>query len=78
MGVIELDAKIKRWGASYGIILPKDVVESQGFKENDEVRARIMEKMDPLSSVRGSIQLAEPIEDIISEIKEDWTDEDVP
>lgn len=30
-------ARLKRWGNSFGIIVPKEIVEKEGLKEGEEV-----------------------------------------
>ena len=38
----EVHARIKKWGNSLGIILPKDIVTSDNLKENQEITFWIM------------------------------------
>src|SRR5438445_3926800 len=35
--IMQVKAKLRRWGNSYGVVLPKDVMEKEGLKEGDEV-----------------------------------------
>lgn len=35
--MIEVKTKLKRWGNSYGVIVPISSVEEEGAKEGDEV-----------------------------------------
>jgi antitoxin component of MazEF toxin-antitoxin module len=41
-----INATIKRWGNSFGIILPKEFVENQGFSENEVISLQIVKKAD--------------------------------
>lgn len=45
-------SKIKRWGNSYGILLPKAAVEKEGLKEGEEVEVSVR-RMDDIRALRG-------------------------
>ena len=34
---IMVKSKIKKWGNSFGVIIPKAIMDSEGFKENENV-----------------------------------------
>ncbi|MFA5856399.1 MAG: AbrB/MazE/SpoVT family DNA-binding domain-containing protein [Candidatus Pacearchaeota archaeon] len=38
------DIKVKKWGNSFGIIIPKDIVEKQEIKEGITLRVNIQVK----------------------------------
>ena len=35
------DIKVRKWGNSFGIIIPKDIVEKQDIKEGSSIRINI-------------------------------------
>ena len=35
--VIMIKGKLKKWGNSFGIIIPKEIVDSEGFEEGREI-----------------------------------------
>jgi antitoxin component of MazEF toxin-antitoxin module len=39
-------AKLKRWGNSYGVIVPKEIVEKEGLKEGEEVEISVRKASD--------------------------------
>lgn len=39
-------AKLKRWGNSYGVIVPKEIVEREGLKEGEEVEILVRKASD--------------------------------
>ncbi len=39
-------AKLKRWGNSYGVIVPKEIVEREGLKEGEEVEISLRKASD--------------------------------
>ncbi len=38
--------KVKKWGNSLGVILPKDVAEKEGLKEGEEIEISIRKSSD--------------------------------
>ena len=36
MGIM-IKGKLKKWGNSFGVIIPKEIVDNEGFNENQEV-----------------------------------------
>jgi antitoxin component of MazEF toxin-antitoxin module len=41
-----IDATVKKWGNSFGIILPRDLIEKQCIRENDVIYVQIVKKAD--------------------------------
>lgn len=39
-------AKLKRWGNSYGVVVPKEIVEKEGLKEGEEVEISVRKASD--------------------------------
>ncbi len=37
-----IKVKLKKWGNSFGIIIPKDIVDSENLKEDQEVEIMIV------------------------------------
>jgi len=50
-----VEVKIKKWGNSMGVILPKGLVDKEGLKENDRVVIEVVRKAD-LSKIFGTIK----------------------
>ena len=48
------EAIIRKWGNSYGITLPKDLMEKKHLKENDRVIVQVVKEED-LSDIYGSL-----------------------
>lgn len=43
---IQTKTKIREWGNSYGIVIPKELVVKEGFKVNDNVTVSINKKQN--------------------------------
>jgi antitoxin component of MazEF toxin-antitoxin module len=39
-------SKLKRWGNSLGVIVPKEIVETEGLKEGEEVEISVRKVSD--------------------------------
>jgi len=63
-------AKVKRWGNSLGIVLPKTRVEEEGLKEGKEVKVTVR-KVSDVRSVRGKYPFKDLQHDK-EEMKRDW------
>lgn len=37
----EVEVTAKKWGSSIGVIIPKEIVEKEGIKENEKIRIEI-------------------------------------
>jgi antitoxin component of MazEF toxin-antitoxin module len=45
-------AKVKRWGNSLGVVLPKTLVDEEGLKEGEEVEVTVR-KISDTRNLRG-------------------------
>jgi antitoxin component of MazEF toxin-antitoxin module len=50
-----VEVKIRKWGNSMGVILPKRIIEKKSLEENDTVVIEIVKEAD-LSDIFGSIK----------------------
>ena len=64
-----IEAKIQKWGNSFGIRIPKDELEDKNLSENEEIIVEIKKKSD-MSSLFGLHRFKKPINKIIKEVKE--------
>ena len=45
--MIEAEVKIKRWGRSFGVIIPMDLIKEAEFTENETVQVTVQKKKNP-------------------------------
>ncbi|MEK6862093.1 MAG: AbrB/MazE/SpoVT family DNA-binding domain-containing protein [Nanoarchaeota archaeon] len=50
-----IEVKIRKWGNSFGVILPKELLDRKGLKEEDGIVIEIVKEAD-LSKIFGSIK----------------------
>jgi len=67
---VVIRATLRRWGNSYGVIIPKDVALKEGLRENDEVEVTVKKAVD-IQSLFGKYKLydAQKVKD---ELREGW------
>lgn len=39
-----IDVKLKKWGNSFGVVIPSEVVENEDMKEDENVRLIVLKK----------------------------------
>ncbi len=49
------EVNVRKWGNSMGIVLPKELIEEKGIKEDDEIIIEVAKKAD-LSKLFGSLK----------------------
>ncbi len=67
---MEIETKLRKWGNSYGVLLPKEVVENQNLKEDSIVKINISPKKPDFRKLFGLCKFKKPMKEIIKEIKE--------
>ncbi len=71
--MIEVEARLKRWGRSFGVVIPMDKIKKEDFSENDKIRILIAKKKNPLKEHFGSFKFKRSTEEILKEgDKESW------
>ncbi len=43
---MQAKSKLRRWGNSFGVVLPKEIVEKEGLKEGEEVEISVRKASD--------------------------------
>jgi len=64
-------AKVRKWGSSLGIVLPKKIVEEKKLKENDEISIEVVKEAD-LSKVYGSLDFKKTTQELKDEARKGW------
>ena len=71
--MIEIESKLKKWGRSFGVVIPMDKIKKENLSEQDELKILITKKKNPLKETFGTVKFKRPIEEILKEgDKESW------
>ena len=68
---METISKIRKWGNSFGILVPKELIKKENFKVNEEVVVKLEKKKD-ISKVFGILKTKRTTEDLMREIREGY------
>jgi antitoxin component of MazEF toxin-antitoxin module len=68
---METEVIIRKWGNSLGVILPKELVEKEGLKENKKVIVHIVKKAD-ISHLFGLLERKMSGQKFKDMVREGW------
>jgi antitoxin component of MazEF toxin-antitoxin module len=70
--VVQTKARLRKWGNSLGVVIPKEAAERDGFRAGEEVEIRLT-KLSDITKLKGKY----PIEDLQAakeEMRKGWRD----
>ena len=71
--MIEMESKLKRWGRSFGIVVPMDKIREENLSERDKLKILITKKKNPLKEHFGSFKFTKSTKEILKEgDNENW------
>ena len=65
-------AKVRRWGNSLGIVLPKQLVEERHIKAGDEIFIHDVIKVADFSDIFGKVKFKESAQELKDEGRKGW------
>ena len=65
--MIEFETKLKRWGRSFGIVVPMEKVREIDIKDNETVNVVMNKKKNPLRETFGKVKLKRSTQEILDE-----------
>lgn len=68
---MEIKTKLKEWGNSIGLIVPKEIIAENNLKVNDEVIIEIRKKNE-IMKLFGSLKLKRSSQNIKDEARNGW------
>jgi antitoxin component of MazEF toxin-antitoxin module len=63
---------VKKWGNSYGVILPVKIVRENDLSENEIIEIQIKKKIRNIKALYGTLKLDESTQKIKDELREGW------
>ena len=71
--MIEVETKVRKWGRSFGVVIPKEKIKEEGIKENETIRLLIGKRTNVLKETFGTLKLKRTTQEILDESdREDW------
>ena len=71
--MIEVEAKVRKWGRSFGVVIPKEKIKEEGIKENETIKLLVSKKTNVLKETFGTFKFNKKTQEMLDEIdKESW------
>jgi ribosome maturation protein Sdo1 len=75
MGAIEFEARLKKWGRSFGVVVPMDEIRNAKLAENEKLEVIITKEKNPLKKHFGTHKFSRSTDEILKEGDEESWDE---
>ena len=73
--MIEVKSTLKRWGRSFGVVIPMEKIKEEGLSENDNLDILIKKEGNPLKKHFGTFKFKKSTQEMLDESdKESWDD----
>jgi antitoxin component of MazEF toxin-antitoxin module len=73
--MIEVEVKVRKWGRSFGVVIPKEKIKEEGIKENDTIKLLIGKRTNVLRETFGTMKFKRTTQEILDESdREDWNE----
>ena len=73
--MMEVEAKVRKWGRSFGVVIPKEKIKQEGIKENETVKLFISKKTNVLKETFGTFKFKKSTQEMLDEIDREAWDE---
>lgn len=69
--MLEVESKLKKWGNSFGVVIPKEAVKEGGLRPNQTVEILLFKKTTALKDTFGTFKFKKSTDEIMREIDEE-------
>lgn len=66
-----IEAQVREWGGSLGVVIPKDTAQEDNLRAGDTVAVILLKKTNVLKELFGTVKLKRSTEEILKEIDEE-------
>ena len=74
--MIQIKTKLRRWGNSFGVVVPLKAIEQEKTKEGDEVVLLFKRQEDNLlKDIFGTHKFSKPTDKLLKEVDKELEDE---
>lgn len=71
--MIEVETRLRRWGRSFGVVIPMEKIREANFKGDEVVNMVLTKRINPLEKHFGTFKFKRPIKAILKEgDRESW------
>ena len=73
--MIEFESRLRRWGRSFGIVVPMEKLRKEKFGADEDVMVTVSKKKNPLKETFGTVKLSRSTKEILDEgDRESWNE----
>ena len=65
--MIEVEAKVRKWGRSFGVVIPKEKIIEEGIKENETIKLLIGKRTNVLRETFGTMKFKKSTDEMMRE-----------
>ena len=69
--MIEIKTKLRKWGNSFGIVIPQRAIEQTGSKKGDEITILFKSEKPNLRKIFGSHKFSKSTKELMKEMDEE-------
>jgi len=73
--MIEFQAQLKRWGRSFGIVVPMEKIKQARLRENEKMEVKMVKERNVLKETFGTVKLKRSTQEILDESDREAWDE---
>lgn len=66
-----VEARVKQWGNSLGVIIPSQTVERLSLKPDEQIIIEVSKKENVLKELFGAVKFSKSSENLIKEVRKD-------
>ena len=74
--MIEVEAKVRKWGRSFGVVIPKEKIKEEGIKENETIKLLIAKRTNVLKETFGTLKFKKSTDEMMRELDRELWGED--
>jgi len=69
--MIEIRTKLRKWGNSFGVVVPQKDIEGTGLEEGESITLLLKKEKPNLRKLFGAHKLSKPVEKLMNEMDEE-------
>ena len=66
--MIEVETKVRKWGRSFGVVIPKEKIREEGIKENETIKLLIAKRTNVLKETFGTLKFKKSTDEMMRDI----------
>ena len=70
----EMEGTLKKWGNSFGIVIPNEIVKKEHMKEGQKLNIIVLKKSDVLKKTFGTWKSGKSAQEIKDELRKELYD----